>query len=166
MSPPSTFPQRWKNDAAILQYLAAHTDIPLPRLQCVCEDDGAFYHFTELVKGVTMDSLGEEDKAVVTTELLQHVATLKSLRSDTPGVSGTGEEGGLAQALLCTPERVSNVHWTGQLDRRSKRKQSKPPQDIPQLKHRFTLKKNPNMSSRRSRRLPRLSTARATKPLL
>lgn len=76
---------RWKNDAAILQYLAARTNTPLPRLQCVFEDDGAFYHCTELVEGVSMD------KRVVTKELLQYIATLKSLRSDTPGVPGARE---------------------------------------------------------------------------
>jgi hypothetical protein len=110
-SPSSAFPQRWRNDAAILQYLAAHTDIPLPRLQCVFEDDGAFYHCTELVEGVSMLDLSEEDKTVVTVELLQHVATLKSLRSDTPGVPGAREIGELAQSLLCAPERVCNIHW-------------------------------------------------------
>jgi hypothetical protein len=41
-SPSSAFPQRWKNDAAILQYPAANTNITLPHLQCVFEDDGAF----------------------------------------------------------------------------------------------------------------------------
>ncbi|KAK3307142.1 uncharacterized protein B0T15DRAFT_529352 [Chaetomium strumarium] len=112
VSPPSTFPQRWKNDAAILQYLATHTNIPVPRLQCVFEDDGAFYHCTELVEGVTMDSLSEGDKKVVIQELLQHVTTLKSLRSDTPGVPGVREAGGkAAPSLLCAPERISNLHW-------------------------------------------------------
>lgn len=70
-SPPSTFPQRWKNDAAILQYLAARTNIPLSPLY---EDDSAFYHCTESVDGVIMDSLSEEEKTVVTKELPQHVA--------------------------------------------------------------------------------------------
>lgn len=58
-----------------------------------------------------MTRLSEEDKRVVTEELLQHVATLKSLRSDTPGVPGPHEDGDLAQSLLCAPERVANVHW-------------------------------------------------------
>lgn len=117
VSPPSTFPQRWKNDAAILQYLAAHTDIPLPRLQCVFEDDGAFYHCTEPVEGVSMNELSEADKTVVKKELVQHIATLRSRRSDVPGVPSlhkVGEQheaGELAQSLLCAPERVSNVWW-------------------------------------------------------
>lgn len=113
VSPPPTFPQRWKNDGAILQYLTAHTNIPLPKFQGVFEDDGAFYHCTEFVEGVAMDKLSsEKDKEVVMKELQQHLATLKSLRSDTPGVPGTpSEPGKLAQSLLCAPERICNVHW-------------------------------------------------------
>lgn len=111
VSPPSTFSQRWKNDAAILQYLTAHTDIPLPRLQCVFEDDGAFYHCTEFVEGVSMKELCEADKTVVKKELQQHIATLRSLRSNVPGVPSLHEASGLAQSLLCAPERVSNIWW-------------------------------------------------------
>jgi hypothetical protein len=48
---PSTFPQRWKNDAAILQYLRDRTNIPLPQMQCTFEDDAAFYYCTEFLEG-------------------------------------------------------------------------------------------------------------------
>ncbi|KAK3939932.1 hypothetical protein QBC46DRAFT_436456 [Diplogelasinospora grovesii] len=89
--PPTSYPQRWETDAAILQYLREKTNIPLPRLQCTFEDDGAFYHCTEYVQGV------------VTEELLQHVATLRSLRSDTPGVPG--------KELMCPPQRVTRNCW-------------------------------------------------------
>ncbi|GAB1311840.1 hypothetical protein MFIFM68171_02050 [Madurella fahalii] len=84
-TPSACLPQRWKTDAAILVYLREKTDIPLPRLQHTFEDDGAFYFSTELVPGVSMSQLTEEQKQVVTKELLEHIATLKSLRSDTPG---------------------------------------------------------------------------------
>ncbi|KAI0429904.1 hypothetical protein F5Y09DRAFT_309098 [Xylaria sp. FL1042] len=101
--PPTTYPQRWKTDAAILVYLREKTNVPLPRLQSVFEDDGAFYHSTEYVDGVIMSELTEEKKQVVTKELLQHVATLQSLRSDTPGVPG--------ESLLCPPQRVTSGQW-------------------------------------------------------
>ncbi len=42
------------------------TNIPLPRLQHTFEDDGAFYFSTELVPGVSMSQLTEEQKQVVT----------------------------------------------------------------------------------------------------
>lgn len=102
-TPPATLPQRWKTDAATLLYLRDNTNIPLPRLQHTFEDDGAFYFSTELVPGVSMSELTEEQKTVVTEELLTHIATLKSLRSDTPGVPG--------QTLLCAPYRAHRSFW-------------------------------------------------------
>ena len=101
--PPATYPQRWKNDAAMLRYLGEKTNIPIPRLQCVYEDDGAFYHCTEYVEGVTMTELNEEEKQVVMKELSQHLLTLQSLRSDFPGVPG--------ESLLCPPLRVTGNIW-------------------------------------------------------
>ncbi|KAJ0159804.1 hypothetical protein CTA2_9087 [Colletotrichum tanaceti] len=101
--PSTCLPQRWTTDAAILTYLQRETDIPLPRLQYTFEDDGAFYFSTELVPGVSMSRLAEEQKQVVTKELLKHIAKLKSLRSDTPGVPG--------QPLLCAPNRVHSRFW-------------------------------------------------------
>ncbi|KAK2611940.1 hypothetical protein QQS21_002046 [Conoideocrella luteorostrata] len=103
--PSTTFPQRWKNDAAVLEYLSSKTDLPLPHLQCVFEDDGAFYHFTEYVPGVAMKELAEPDKEVVKHELLGHIKTLQNLCSDTPGVPG--------QELLCPPLRVNTGNWKG-----------------------------------------------------
>lgn len=102
-TPPACLPQRWKTDAAILAYLREKTDIPLPRFQHTFEDDGAFYFSTELVSGVNMSDITEEQKLVVTKELLGHVATLRSLRSDTPGVPG--------QILLCPPNRIHKGFW-------------------------------------------------------
>ena len=102
-TPSASLPQRWKTDAAILVYLREKTNIPLPRLQHTLEDDGAFYFSTELVPGVSMAQLTEEQKQVVTKELLERVATLKSLRSDTLGVPG--------QTLLCAPNRVHSRFW-------------------------------------------------------
>lgn len=102
-TPSACLPQRWKTDAAILAFLREKTNIPLPTLQHTFEDDGAFYFSTELVPGISMSELAEEQKQVVTKELLEHVATLKSLRSDCPGVPG--------EALLCAPNRVHNGRW-------------------------------------------------------
>ncbi|OAA64753.1 Protein kinase-like domain protein [Niveomyces insectorum RCEF 264] len=85
-SPPTTIPQRWKNDVAIITYLRERTNIPLPELPCVYEDDGAFYHCTKYVDGIQMSKLTPEDQTIVMQELRQHVAVLKTLKSDTPGV--------------------------------------------------------------------------------
>lgn len=45
--PPTTYPQRWKTDAAILQFLRKATNIPLPPAECTFENDGAFYLQTQ-----------------------------------------------------------------------------------------------------------------------
>lgn len=101
--PPAALPQRWKNDATALRFLREHTDIPLPPAECAFEADGAFYLQTQFVEGISMADLKPEQKEVVTKELEQHIATLKALRSDTPGVPG--------EALLCPPSRVTSRQW-------------------------------------------------------
>lgn len=101
--PPATIQQRWRTDAAALRFLAERTNIPLPPFQFVMEDDGAFYHATEFVEGVSMKHLNETDKQVVKKELMQHMETLRSLTSETPGVPG--------EELLCPPARVSGPSW-------------------------------------------------------
>ncbi|KAJ2893239.1 protein kinase-like protein [Zalerion maritima] len=101
--PPRSYPQRWKTDAAVLQYLSIRTDIPLPRFQCAFQDDGAFYHLTEYVPGVAMNELNESQKRVVEKEVLRHIRTLKTLRSNVPGVPG--------DALMCPPLRVTSGKW-------------------------------------------------------
>lgn len=103
MVPPASHPQRWKNDAAIVRYLREKTDIPLPRLLGTWEDDGAFHFCTEWVEGVSMAELSDEDQEVVKKEVEQHVATLRSLRSDTPGVPGDD--------LMFPPTRLSAGLW-------------------------------------------------------
>ncbi|KAL2187932.1 hypothetical protein L209DRAFT_772336 [Thermothelomyces heterothallicus CBS 203.75] len=87
----------------LFQYLRERTNIPLPAFASAFEDDGAIYLAMEFVQGVRMDELSEDDQRVVEKELLQHVETLKSLRSDTPGVPG--------EPLMIAPQRVCDFHW-------------------------------------------------------
>lgn len=103
VTPSAALPQRLRNDIAIMQYLHERTNIPLPAFQCTFEDDGAMYLITEFVEGVGMNELSDEDRQVVEKELLQHIATLKSLRSDTPGVPG--------ESLMVAPQRVCDMEW-------------------------------------------------------
>ncbi|KAG8415314.1 hypothetical protein J3459_011149 [Metarhizium acridum] len=101
--PPTTFPQRLRTDEAVLQYLFAKTEIPLPRSLCAFESIGAFFHLTEHVSGIAMSDLSEPSKQFVKQQLLQHVKALQNLHSDTPGVPG--------QQLLCPPLRVNAGKW-------------------------------------------------------
>ncbi|KAF9775694.1 hypothetical protein IL306_006197 [Fusarium sp. DS 682] len=73
--------ERLKNEAASLQYVRKHTDIPVPRVYCHFEDDEAYYLITEYIDGVGMSELLEEQKAIVRGELDNCIAKLKALRS-------------------------------------------------------------------------------------
>ncbi|KAJ8607718.1 hypothetical protein MRB53_040106 [Persea americana] len=72
---------RLLNEAACLRFIAQETDIPVPKVLCVFEDDGAVYLITEFVDGVDMLDLNQEQKAVVQEQLAKHVRTMQSLKS-------------------------------------------------------------------------------------
>lgn len=101
--PATSYPQRWKTDAAILRYLRKETDIPLPPTECTFEDDGAFYFQSQFVDGISMKELEPKEKEVVIKEVERHVATLQALRSEFPGVPG--------ESLLFPPQRVTRNRW-------------------------------------------------------
>ncbi|KAI9750662.1 MAG: hypothetical protein M4579_006375 [Chaenotheca gracillima] len=83
--PSPSYEHRWNNDAETLMFLRKHTNIPLPAYQCIFKDAGALYLFTEYVDGVSMDELSLTQQEIVMREVEEHVATLHSLRSKTPG---------------------------------------------------------------------------------
>jgi hypothetical protein len=84
VTPSASIPQRYRNDVAIQQYLRERTNIPLPAFTQTFEDDGAMYLVSQLVEGVGMNELPEEDRRVVQKELQQHIETVKSLRPIPP----------------------------------------------------------------------------------
>lgn len=77
--------ERLKNEASCLEFIQAHTDIPVPRVLAHFMDDGAYYVITEHVDGPRMSELQEDQKIVVKAELERHLETLRSLKSDTLG---------------------------------------------------------------------------------
>ncbi len=101
--PSGAMPQRYRIDVAVQKYLREHTNIPVPAFATTYEDDGAMHLAEEFVPGVQMDELTDGERKVVEKELLQHLATLKSLRSDTPGVPG--------EELAVPPQRVCDFHY-------------------------------------------------------
>lgn len=103
VTPSAALPQRFRTDVAVQQYLREQTNIPLPAFVSTFEDDGAMYLVMEFVEGVGMNELPEKDRGVVEKELQQHMRTLKSLRSDTPGVPG--------EQLMIAPQRVCDMSW-------------------------------------------------------
>ncbi|KAH9904742.1 hypothetical protein F4778DRAFT_730575 [Xylariomycetidae sp. FL2044] len=74
-----------RNDAASMQVIRQHTSIPVPTLYCDFEDDEAYYLIMEYVPGVSMSDLSEDQKSFVREELQDHLATLRTLKSNQMG---------------------------------------------------------------------------------
>ena len=87
------------NEAATLQFISQNSAIPVPRLLGCFEDSDAVYLIMEYVDGVGMQSLNDDQRAVVTLELQQHLQTLAQLRSSRIGGPS---------ALVVSPHRVIN----------------------------------------------------------
>ena len=92
--------ERLQNEAASLRFIHKNTNIPVPAVLCDFEDDGAYYLITEFIEGECMAELSEEQKVVVGRELEEHLATLRTLKSDTMG----GPSG-----IVIPPYRVTRV---------------------------------------------------------
>ncbi|KAG6009850.1 hypothetical protein E4U43_008663 [Claviceps pusilla] len=103
MIPPANLGQKYKTEAAAVDYIRKNTDIPVPPISYAFEDDGAVSFMSQVVEGVALDLLDDKDKPIVIKELEQIVETLRTLKSDVPGVPG--------QTLLCPPWRVCNMEW-------------------------------------------------------
>ncbi|PSK55759.1 Transcription factor RAX1 [Elsinoe australis] len=99
--------ERLKNEGDCMRYVQQPTDVPVPKLYCDFEDDGAYYLIMEYVQGVGMNELSQEQKVVVKTELQHHLNTLHSLKYDRIGGPG---------GLVIPPYRVTlhtdNDTWT------------------------------------------------------
>ncbi|KAH0374614.1 kinase-like protein, partial [Aureobasidium melanogenum] len=89
--------ERLLNEAAALEFVAANTTIPVPKVLACFEDDGAVYLITESIDARRMDELSEPDRAVVAKELESYITQLHGLRSSSLG--------GCA-ALVIPPYRV------------------------------------------------------------
>lgn len=77
--------ERLQNEAAAMRFLHQHTDIPVPTLYGAFEVDDSFMLIMEYVDGVAMSELPEDQGSTVITEVDQHLATLRTLKSDTLG---------------------------------------------------------------------------------
>lgn len=91
--------ERAKNEAVNLKFIQTHTDIPVPKVICEYEDNGAYIIVMSRAKGVPMDTLTTSDKAVVTAKMKLVMNTLHGLRSSRIGG---------ASGLVCPPHPVLN----------------------------------------------------------
>lgn len=92
--------ERNQNEAAALHYIRNTTNIPVPSLYGAFEIDNFFMVIMEHINGIQMAKLSAEEKIIVTKEVEQHLAKLRSLKSDTIG----GPSG-----LVIPPYRVMNL---------------------------------------------------------
>lgn len=72
--------ERVLNEAASIRFIAAKTDIPVPKLHCCFEDNDAVYLVMEYIDGVGMNELPDEKRKVVEAEVAVHLQTLRNLR--------------------------------------------------------------------------------------
>jgi len=77
--------ERALNEAAVMAYIAQTTNIPIPKLHCSFEDDGAVYLVMEHIEGITMNQLDNDQRTVVEQELNLHCEALHNLRSKAMG---------------------------------------------------------------------------------
>jgi len=73
--------ERAFNEAACMQFIAEHTKIPVPKLHCCFEDDGAVILVMEYIDGIGMNELAEQERKVVEVELEAHVRAMRMLTS-------------------------------------------------------------------------------------
>ncbi|KAK6002450.1 hypothetical protein QM012_002088 [Aureobasidium pullulans] len=77
--------ERLLNEAAALEFVAANTTIPVPKVLACFEDDGAVYLTTEVIDARRMDELSDSDRAVIAKELETYIAQLRTLTSSNLG---------------------------------------------------------------------------------
>ena len=90
---------RLENEAASLRFIKSKTNIPVPNVLAAYEQDGSFFLWTELIRGVRMKELSIADQAVVMKELEGHLRTLRTLQSNHIGGP---------TIIICPPNRVTS----------------------------------------------------------
>ena len=77
--------ERLQNEAASLRFIRRVSDIPVPTLYGAFDLNDSLVIITEYIDGVNISDLSEVEKQVVQTEINQHLATLREIKSDTIG---------------------------------------------------------------------------------
>jgi hypothetical protein len=95
--------ERALNEAANLRFLAS-SSIPVPRVLCEYEDNGAFVIVMTRADGVPMDELCADCKQVARANVAIFAERLHSLKSSRPGG---------ASGLVCPPHQVME-RWSSQ----------------------------------------------------
>ncbi len=73
--------ERLGNETACLRFIQKETNIPVPDVLKVYDDNGSFVLVTQCFFGVQMDELSPENQTVVMKELEEHMKRLQTLHS-------------------------------------------------------------------------------------
>lgn len=98
--------ERLMNEAASLRFIRSKTNIPVPKVHCDFEDDGAYYLITEYIDGVNMSDISDDGKAIVCEELQHYLAILATLKS-----SHLGGPSGIVIPPHRVLQRTETDHW-------------------------------------------------------
>jgi aminoglycoside phosphotransferase (APT) family kinase protein len=77
--------ERLKNEAAAIDFVRRNTCIPVPTIRASFEDNGRYYLITDGIRGITMDLLPADQKALVIEELQGYLAILHTITSKRMG---------------------------------------------------------------------------------
>ena len=91
--------ERARNEAVNLKFIGECTNIPVPKVICEYEDNGAYVIVMSQAKGVRMDTLTPSEKTTVMPKVEIVMDTLHRLRSSRIGG---------ASGLVCPPHPVLN----------------------------------------------------------
>ncbi|TVY78551.1 hypothetical protein LSUE1_G005645 [Lachnellula suecica] len=94
------------NEAAAIKFVAENTNVPVSKVVCCFEDNGAAYLMTEDVEGIAMDDLNDEQREIVERELRTYIETLHNLKSKKIG----GPSGLVVPPIRATYQRYP-VAW-------------------------------------------------------
>jgi len=77
--------ERARNEAANLKFIQQSTNIPVPKVLCEYEDDGAYVIVMTRAKGVPLQTLSSAQKAVVIPKIPPYIHTLHKIKSSKIG---------------------------------------------------------------------------------
>jgi len=89
---------RLKNEVAAIKFVKQHTQIPVPNIRCAFEDNGRYYVMTDVVPGIDMASLKDDEKPKVMKELEGYLEVMHGMKSNSMG--------GFA-GVACLPYRLA-----------------------------------------------------------
>jgi len=101
--------ERARNEAANLKFIQQSTNIPVPKVLCEYEDDGAYVIVMTRAKGVPLQTLSSAEKAVVIPKIPPYIHTLHQIKSSMIGG---------ASGIVCPPYSILNqtphdkCHWS------------------------------------------------------